>query len=109
MHGVSTHVQFSKMVLPCADRQNTPQVPRIYMNVFPHRRTAHVQTLKRIPRPFASPEVNEKYTVFEIKSLCWFNTFSRGTYLQSGHVRHPGDVTPLSLIHEEKKRRLPFV
>ena len=118
MHGVSTHVVLQNgfalrshvngIIGSCADRQNTPQVPRIYMNVFPHRPTAHVQTLKRIPRPFASPEVNEKYTVFEIKSLCRFNTFSRGTYLQSGHVRHPGDVTPLSLIHEEKERRLPF-
>ena len=43
----------------CADRQNTPQVPCIYMNTFLHRPTAHAQTLKRIPKPFASPEVNK--------------------------------------------------
>ena len=49
-----------------ADRQNTPQVPRNYMNTFPRRPTAHAQTLKRIPRPLASPEVNEKYTLLEI-------------------------------------------
>ena len=41
--------------------------PPIYMSVFPHRPTAHAQTLKRIPRPLASPEVSKKHTVLEIQ------------------------------------------
>lgn len=30
------------------------------------------------------------------------------TYLQSGRVRHPSDVTPMSLIHEHNKWCLPL-
>ena len=47
----------------CADRQTTPQVPRIPMSTFPRRPTAHAQTMKSSPRPLASPEVHEKHTV----------------------------------------------
>ena len=34
----------------CADRQITPQAPRIHMNAFPYRLTAHAQTLKKNPQ-----------------------------------------------------------
>ena len=61
-------IHVNGIVGTCADRQNTPQVPRIYVSTFPHRPTAHAQTLKRIPRPLASPEVNEKHTVLRSKS-----------------------------------------
>ena len=43
----------------CANRQTTPQVPRIHRSTFPPRPTAHAQTLKRSPSPLASPEVNK--------------------------------------------------
>ena len=43
--------------------------PRIHMSTFSHRPTAHAQTLKRIPRPLASPEVNEKHTVLRSKFI----------------------------------------
>ena len=61
-----------------------------------------------------SPEVTGRCDRKSMKTLylgqnhVLFDLISKGTYLHAGHVRRPGDVTPLSLIHEEKKRRLPF-
>ena len=43
----------------CADHPTTPQVPRIHVSTCPTRPTTHAQTLKRSPRPLASPEVNK--------------------------------------------------
>ena len=43
--------------------------PRIHRSLFPPRPTAHAQTLKRSPRPLASPEVNEKHTVWRPTSF----------------------------------------
>ena len=47
----------------------------------------------------AQAKVQEKnaHTVLEWKIytyIFWFNRISRGSYLLSGHVRRPGDVTP---------------
>ena len=51
----------------------------------------------------ARPEVNKN-------TLYWGqnHVFCLMTYLQSGRVRHPSDVTPMSLIHEHNKRCLPL-
>ena len=46
--------------------------PRIYMSAFRHRPAAHAQTLKRISRPLASPEVNEKHTVLKSKIIFFY-------------------------------------
>ena len=40
---------------------------RISMNAFSRGPTAHVQTLERIPRPLASPEIKKKHALLEIK------------------------------------------
>ena len=61
----------SGIVGTCEDHQNTPQVPRIHMSLFPHRPTARAPTLK-LARPLASPKVIEKHTVWRTKSLQWF-------------------------------------
>ena len=90
----------------CADRQTTPQVPRIPMSTFPRRPTAHAQTLKTSPRPLASPEVHEKHTVWRSKST-FFNEnldsslVTSGTYVTSKR-RHALD----DLIHKVNVRCL---
>ena len=56
----------------CADRQTTPQVPRIPMSTFPRRPTAHAQTMKSSPRPLASPEVHEKTHCMEVRINFFF-------------------------------------
>ena len=61
----------NRIVSTCADRPSTPQVPRVHVSLCPPRPTAHAQTLKRSPRPFASPSVNKKHTVWRSTS---FNT-----------------------------------
>ena len=48
----------------CADRQTTPQFPRILMSTFPPRPTAHAQTMKSSPRPLASQKSMKKHTVW---------------------------------------------
>ena len=91
----------------CANRQNTPQVPRIYVSTFPHR-PAHAQTLNRIPRPLASPEVNKKTHCIEVK-IMFFNLMKISTKwprLQAERVWGPSDVTPWKLMGEQKKRCL---
>ena len=64
VHGVGTHAQFSEMHRP---PKYSPGPLHLYEGIS-HRPTAHAQTLKTIPRPLTSPEVNEKHTVLEIKS-----------------------------------------
>ena len=68
----------------CADRQTTPQVPRIHRSLFPPRPTAHAQTLKRSPRPLASPEVNKKTHCMEVKitALVLMNLESALSYIR---------------------------
>ena len=55
-----------------------------------------------------SPGVNINTLYLGQNHVFLFNLIPKGTYLQSGHKRRPGDVTPLSLIHEDNKRCLPF-
>ena len=52
----------------CADRQTTPQVPRIPVSLFPRRPTAHAQTTKIAPDP-SHPKSQEKHTVVEWKII----------------------------------------
>ena len=47
----SLHSHVIGIVGTCADRQYTPQVPRIHVSLFPHRPTAHAPTLKLAPDP----------------------------------------------------------
>ena len=56
----------------------------------------------------ARPEVNKNTLYLGQNHVFFFNLIPKGAYLHAAHVRRPGDVTPLSLIHEEKKRCLPF-
>ena len=50
----------------CADRQTTPQVPRIPVSLFPRRPTAHAQTMKIAPDP-SHPKSQEKTHYMEVK------------------------------------------
>ena len=50
----------------CADRQTTPQVPRIPVSLFSRRPTAHAQTMKSSPRPLASQK-SRKTHYMEVK------------------------------------------
>ena len=52
----------------CADRQTTPQVPRIPVSLFPRRPTAHAQTMKSSPRPLASQK-SRKTHCCEVKKI----------------------------------------
>jgi len=56
----------------------------------------------------ARPEVNKSTLYLGQNHVFLFNLILKGAYLHAGHVRRPGDVTPLGLLHEEKKRCLPF-
>ena len=49
----------------CADRQTTPQVPRIPMSTFPPRPTAHAQNAQNKPQTPRIPGSQEKHTVLE--------------------------------------------
>ena len=49
----------------CADRQTTPQVPRIPVSVFPRRPTAHARTTKLAPDP-SQPQSQEKTHYMEV-------------------------------------------
>ena len=67
-HGFALRSHVNGIVGPCADRQNSPQVPRIHVSLFSRRPTAHAQTMKRSPRPLASLKVHEKHTVWRSTS-----------------------------------------
>ena len=93
----------------CADRQTTPQVPRVSMSTFPRRPTAHAQTMKSSPRPLASAEVHEKTHCMEVRINFFFlMNISNRAWWQAGRVWRPSDVTPLTLIGEHKKWCLPL-
>ena len=47
----------------CADRQTTPQVPRVPMSLFPCTPTAHAQTTKSSPRPLASQKSRKTHSM----------------------------------------------
>ena len=93
----------------CADRQTTPQVPRIPVSLFPRRPTAHAQTTKSSPRPLASQK-SRKTHCFRVKKIIfvikWKTNLEPG--LQAGRVWRPSDVTPLILMNEQKKWCLPL-
>ena len=88
----------------CADRQTTPQVPRIHRSLCPTRPTAHAQTLKRSPRPLASPSVHKKHTLYGGQHHCiGFNESREWPKLHTGRMWRPSGVTPLTLIGKHKK------
>ena len=90
----------------CADRQTTPQVPRIPMSTFPRRPTAHAQTLKTSPRPLASPEVHGKTHCIEVKINFFNQQIASGTWWQAGRVWRPSDVTPIFYINTHNEDRV---
>ena len=47
----------------CADRQLSPQVPRMPGSLFPRRPTAHAQTAKSSPRPLASQKSRKTHSM----------------------------------------------
>ena len=57
----------------CADRPNSPQVPRIRVSLFSRRPTTHAQTMKRSPRPLASLKAHEKTHCIEVNIHLFFN------------------------------------
>ena len=50
-YGFALRSHVNAIVGSCADRQNSPQVPRIRVSLFSRRPTAHAQSMKRSPRP----------------------------------------------------------
>ena len=66
-NGFALRSHVNGIVGTCADRQNSSQIPRIYVSLFPHGPTAHAQTMKKKPQTLASPEVHEKTHCIEIK------------------------------------------
>ena len=70
----------------CADRQTTPQVPRIPVSLFPRRPTAHAQTMKSSPRPLASQK-SRKTHYMEVKiNFFLINTSRVEPGLQAGRM-----------------------
>ena len=63
-NGFALRSHVNGIVGTCADRQNSSQIPRIYVSLFPHGPTAHAQTMKKKPQTLASPEVHEKITLY---------------------------------------------
>ena len=69
----------------CADRQTTPQVPRIPVSLFPRRPTAHAQATKSSPRPLASQK-SRKTHCFRVKKnhFCDLMKNKSRTWITSG-------------------------
>ena len=75
------------IVSTCADSQTTPQVPRVHRSLCPPRPTAHAQTLKRSPRPLASPEVNKNTHLYGGQNHCiGLMDVPRKAWVQTGRV-----------------------
>ena len=55
----------NEIVGTCADRQTTPQVPRMPVSLFPRRPTAHAQVTKSGPRPLASPKSRKTHKILD--------------------------------------------
>ena len=89
----------------CADRQTTPQVPRIPVSLFPRRPTAHAQTMKSSPRPLAS-QSQEKHTLWRSTSTFFNQHIARRAWLKVGRVWRPSDVTPIFCINTQNEYKV---
>ena len=91
----------------CADRQTTPQVPRIPMSTFPRRPTAHAQTMKSSPRPLASQKSRKTHCCRVKNHFLWFNEKTNlEPGWQAGRVWRPSDVTPIFYINTHDEDRV---
>ena len=69
----------------CADRQTTPQVPRMPVSLFPRGPTTHAQTTKSSPRPLASQKSRTTHSI-EVNIHFFNQHIANRAWLQAGRV-----------------------